>query len=134
MKKILYTVMVVSLIISASSIPVSAKECGVNNTGCMRKKLTVERKVVRILKAAASDVIGRVDDSYMKNTLTKLFESCSERPEIDDGQTAGGAADKAFYELTEIKSQSRCYQEVLSNSFVTDLSAEAVTGSLRNHL
>ena len=134
MKKILYPFLVVFLIISTVSIPVSGRECGVNNASCMRKKLTVEKKIVGILRGAAVGVIEKVDDSYMKNTLTTLFESCSEKPEIDDSAVAGGAADKILYELTEAESQSRCYLDLLSNSFIIDLSPEEIVSSTRKFL
>ncbi|MBT3182132.1 MAG: hypothetical protein HN337_06475 [Deltaproteobacteria bacterium] len=134
MKKFQYLFLVVFSIISTTSVLASGKECTINDTRCMQKKLTVERKVVRILKDAAASAIERVDDSYMKNTLTTLYNSCSEKPEIDDNSAAGGVADKAFYELVEIETQSRCYQDVLSNSFIIDLSTEALAESMRNHL
>lgn len=135
MKRAICAVIGSCLMISIGSVAYAAGDCSVDDMRCLQKKLTVEMGLRGILKDAAESAASRVDDSYMKGTLATMLEACAKKPDLDSSAVPSETkADKMIVELTEVEMERQCYQDVLSNQFIIDISAEAIIDSVAKTL
>ena len=134
--KSLYVTFIAFFLIILIPYRISAQiSCAPEETKCLKKELVAEKKLAEILRESASRVIDRLEDPVMKRALETMYAECESASHVDDGAfLPDGKKEKLFHDAAEMAAKRSCYENILLNHFVIDLSAEEIIDSVKKSL
>jgi len=98
-----------------------------------RHRLRVEKRLTNLYKGVTESVIDGIDDPLMHTTLRSMCEACESPGNVDETAfLPEEKTEKRAHELYEAEKKRTCYQDILINHFIIDLSIETLMNSLRD--
>lgn len=131
MRGLLSALVAIGMILSFQTSLWARNECKTNDLKCFKRTRVTEERLVGFYEGIVEEVINRVDDPLMHTQLRSMNSACGQSIEMDESLFLPDAEiEKISYEIGELKKKRMCYQDILIDHFIIDLSLETIMDSL----